>query len=244
MPRPASDPARGMPRWLIFLGSLAIAFHFLAVVCGALAAPSGPWPTMEGSNLATPPQFAFSLDYLTRPYLKLVKMTHNYHFATNRPGMPGSYFEARLKDESGRELATIQIPDANANFWVRHRQALLAQGLADDQPVQPPPGEVIAAPNQALPNVPIWDAVENRRLKIRTVPEHLIPRDRPVFRPSDWSLVLARSYGRYLCRAHGAASVEIIRHTQESIPPVVLSLDNVQAGAFDELISNFGEISR
>src|SRR5205823_3602777 len=150
MPQLSFEPAPGIPRWLVFLGSLAIAVHFLAVVCGALAAPSGPWPTMEGSGMATPPQFAFSIDKITRPYLQLVKMTHNYHFATNRPGLPGASFEVRLKDESGQELAMVRFPDAGANFWVHHRQSLLAQGLADDQPVQPPTGEVIAAPQQVL----------------------------------------------------------------------------------------------
>ncbi len=243
MAQPLSERVPGIPRGLVILGSLALAFHFLAVVCGALAAPSGPWPSMEGVNMATPPQFAYSLDTLTRPYLKLVKMTHDYHFPSNRPGMPGAYFEVRLKDGAGQELAKMQFPEASASCWVRHRQALLAQGLATDQPVLPPPGEVIAAPNQAVPTVPIWDHLEDRHLIIRTVPEHLIPRDRPVFRPSEWSLVLARAYGRYLCRTYGAASAEIIRHTQEPIPPAVMTLDNVPPGAFDDLISNFGEIA-
>jgi hypothetical protein len=232
----------GLSQGLVVLGSLAIAFHLLAVTLGVLAAPSGPWPAMDGVNLATPPQFAFSAHALVRPYLQLVKMTHNYHFLTNRPGAPGAYFEARLWDAAGQELATVRFPDASANLWVRHRQGLLARALADDQPVMPPQGEVIAPPQQQVPTVPIWDMVENRRLTIRRVPEHLIPRDRPVFSPSEWSLLLARSYGRYLCRAHGAASAEVVRHTRDPIPPAVMFMDNVQAAAFDELISTFGEV--
>lgn len=245
MRQPPSNAVAGIPRWLVFPASLALAFHFGAVICGALAAPSGPWPSMDGPpEPFSPPQFAFSLAELTRPYLKLVKMTHNYHFVTNRPGIPGASFEVRLKDAEGQELTTVQIPEPGANRWVRHRQALLAQGLADDQPIMPPPGEVIAPPLRAVPTVPIWEPADKGKLVIRTVPEHLIPRDRPVFRPSEGSLLLARAYGRYLCRTHGAASAELIRHWQQPIPPAALTMDTFQAGAFDEVISNFGELSR
>jgi hypothetical protein len=78
-------------------------------------------------------------------------------------------------------------------------------------------------------------------LSVRTVPEHLLPRDRQVFRPSEWSLLLAQSYGRHLCRAHGAASVEIIRRTREAIPPAVLNLPEPPAELFETLSANFGE---
>src|SRR5262249_51306775 len=136
-----------------------------------------------------------------------------------------------------------KIPDPEANFWVRHRQSLLAQALADDEPVPPPQGEKVAAPGQQTRTVEIWDEVEKGvpRLAIKKVPEHLIPRDRPVFRPSEWSLILAQSYARYLCRTHGADKAEIIRHTQEAIPPGVLFGPEPPPGAFPVLTSNFGE---
>jgi hypothetical protein len=71
--------------------------------------------------------------------------------------------------------------------------------------------------------------------------EHL--GDRPVFRASARSLLLARSYARYLCRLNGAAKAEVIRHTQEPIPPAVMFMnDQPPAGAFNELTSNFGEL--
>lgn len=197
---------------------------------------------MEGGNVATPPQLAFDLVDKVRPYLEAVKMTNNYHFPTNRPGRPGAYFVARLKDASGQVVATLQLPDDRANFWVRHRQSLLAFQLADDQPIPPPGSEVIAAPLQEVPTITIWDMAENRKLKLSSVPQHLVPRDRPVSRPSDWSLLLVRSYARHLCRTHGAASAEIVRHTRESIPPFVLFSENMPAGAFDELVSSFGEL--
>jgi hypothetical protein len=174
--------------------------------------------------------------------LKFLKMTHNYHFATNRPGAAAAYLEVRLKDASGNEVATVKFPDDGANFWVRHRQSVLVSWFTDDVPVMPPQGEVVAAPHQQVPTVTIWDSTGPRRLRLRTVPEHLIPRDRPVYRPSEVSMLLARSYARYLCRLYGAASADVVRHSKEPIPPVVLFQDDTPAGAFDELVSDFGKL--
>ena len=47
-----------------------------------------------------------------------------------------------------------------------------------------------------------------------------------------------------LCRRHGAASAELIRHTREPVPPAVLFLPESPADDFDELTSNFGELPR
>lgn len=241
------NAADGVPRWIVVVGSLAIAFHLFAVVIGAVAAPSGPWPNMEspGGMDILPPQFAYSINQWTSSrYLDPIKMTHNYHFNSNRPGLPGIFFEVKLKDEAGQEVAKLTIPEANANYWVRHRQTQLANGLGNDMPVQNQQGEVIAAPNRPTPSIPIWDMLDNQQLKIKTVSQHLIPRDRQVMRPSQWSMVLASSYGRYLCRTHNAASAEIIRHNKQPIPPAVLFMSNFQSGAFDELVSNYGEFTR
>jgi hypothetical protein len=227
------------------LGSAAVAAHLFAVIVLVLAAPSGPWPTAFGASTAMEPQFARSLGEIsTRHYLAPLKMTHNYHFTTNRPAAPEVYFEVRLKDETGNLLKTARVPDEGANFWARHRQFLLAQALGDDQPVEARPGEVIAAPHQQVRTVDVWMPGADRTLRLSPVPEHLIPRDRPVFRPSGWSLVLARSYVRHLCRVHGAASGELIRHSREPILPAVLFMEEPPAGAFEELVSNFGELPR
>jgi hypothetical protein len=245
MPPPRSNLAAPLPPWVVRLGSAAILAHMAAVVVLVLAAPSGPWPTSFGSSMATEPQFAQGVSNVTtRHYLMPLKMTHNYHFPSNRPAPPGVFFEVRLKDEAGQLLKTVRVPDENANFWVRHRQTLLAQALADDQPVQPRAGEVVAAPGKKVQTMDIWDTGENNTLKLRSVPEHLIPRERPVFRPSGWSVVLARSYARYLCRVHGAASAEVIRHTREAVMPAVMFLEEPPPGTFDELVSSFGELPR
>jgi hypothetical protein len=231
--------------WVVGLGSVAIAGHLLAVVIVVLAAPSGPWPADGGSNLSTPPQFAYSLnDLAPAEYLHPLGLVNHFHFNSNRPAVPGVSFEVRLKDASGKHLTTVKFPDGDSNFSVRHRQSLLARGLADDQPVQPPQGEVIAAANRSAPTAQIWETGATQELVLKTVPEHLIPRDRPVFRPSEQSLLLARSYARYLCRTHGAAKAEVIRHTQEPIPPAVMFITGPPpADAAGKLVSNFGELA-
>jgi hypothetical protein len=215
------------------------------VVLLVLAVPSGPWPGSFGVGLAQAPPFAQTAgNYLTLYYLRPLKMTHTYHFVTSRPGSPGAFFEVLLKDERGNDLKKVRFPDPEATFWVRHRQELLARGLADDQPVEPRNSEAIPAPHQKVQTVDIWDGTGEWSLIIRSVPEHLLPRDRPVMRPSSWSRLLARSYVRHLCRQSGAASGELIRHTREPILPAVLTSDDLPPASFTDLVSNFGEMSR
>jgi hypothetical protein len=230
------------PRFLSWVLSVFILIHFTLVSCAALAAPSGPWPSAAGETLATPPQFAFNLHrtFGTR-YLRSLHLASNYHFLTNRPGLPGVRLEARLKDDQGQVVQMLPFPDPEANGATRHRQELLARWLADDQPVAPPTGEAIPAPSQPVATVVIWDIAEPRHLRTKTVPVHLVPRDRPVMRPSELSLVLARSYGRYLCREHGVSRVEMVRRTQEALPPVILFRDDLPNAPYTELISSFGD---
>jgi hypothetical protein len=241
---PAPPKASGsLPAWFVIAVSLAIGYHLVAFTLGALAAPSGPWPTPDGTNLATPPQFAYSLyQAVAADYLQNVKLTRNFHYVTDRPGLPGAYLEVHLKDKEGRELKTVTLPDSKANSWIRYQEEQLARRIADDEPVPAPQGEAIPAPHQKAPTALIWDIVENRQMKLKEVPVHLVPRDRPVFRPSEPALILARSYARHLCAVHGAATAEIIRHTYDPIPPSVLGEEAPPEAAFGELISNFGEL--
>ncbi len=244
MVRP-TDPRVALPSWLTVVGSAAIAAHLVAVAAMVLAAPSGPWPSGGGSTMSTPPQFAYSLNELVPAgYLQSLGMANNYHFLRNRPAVPGVSFEIRLRDETGTPLKTVKFPDESANFWVRHRQSLLARGLADDQPVEPPQGEMIPAPNRSAPMVQIWEMAGNQQLQLRRVPQHLVSRDRPVYSPSERSLLLARSYARYLCRGNRATRAEVIRHTQEPIPPAVMFMSGPPppGASNNDLISNFGEL--
>ena len=235
-----------LPRWQMLAFSLVILFHLVAIGASSLSADSGPWPVDEGVDWATPPQFAGLIvrgeSWNIRPYLSLLKMTHNYHFISNRPE-PVTRFEARLLDAEGNETRTLQFPDANANSIVRNYQQLLAEGLAEDELIEPPAGEFIPAPNQPVRTVRIWEIDENGPGKISTVEEHLIPRDQPIYGPSEWSLLLARSFSRDLCRAHGVASVELVRSIKDYIPPGVMFMDGVPApDAFDAGRVSFGVI--
>lgn len=242
-----------VPRWLVIVGSGVIAFHLSAVLCGVLAAPSGPWLTPDGGSMSTPPQFAFSLSQAgLSTYLQALKLTHNFHYHTNRPGLPAARLEIRLKDAAGQEVATIPLPDPKANPWVRHRQELLVQWLTNDQPVPPPQTEVIAAPGQRGPTLLIWSrpeeidpkaAREERRLILHEVEQNQVPRTRLVMRPGDWAMLLVRSYVRHLCRKHGTAQAEVVRYSREAIPPAVLFVPDLPPGVFDDLVSNFGVIS-
>src|SRR5262249_60520133 len=101
MPQPPSDSTIPVPRWLVVLGSVALAGHLFAVLIAALATPSGLWVLPDGINMTPPPPFALPIHQVTTPaYLQPLKMAHNYRFATNRPGPPGGFFEVRLKDQA------------------------------------------------------------------------------------------------------------------------------------------------
>ena len=235
-----------IPAWIWAPVSLAILAHLTAIITWPLSAGSGPWPGPEnGSFRAPPPDFAQKIGVnLTAPYLNAIKMTHDYHFSSNVPGGPVATFEVRLKDERGQAITTVTIPEKNTNAWVRHRQSLLAQGLAEDVPVVPPSGENIPAPNQAVKMVKILDSKDPHLLTIKEVEEHLIPRGQPVFAPSDWSMLLARSYVRHLCREHGAASGELIRHSRMPATPGVLAPNAPREDDSEEVLTIFGEFSR
>lgn len=236
---------RPLPRGLALVLSGVLAAHLLAVGLLVLAAPSGPWPTPFGQSLAVGPPFAQSAsEVVGQRYLRPLKMTHNYHLTHNRTGQPGAFFEVQFADDSGAVIRTLRFPDPQANFWVRHRQSVLARMLADDVPVQPGMAEAIPAPNQQARTVTIWDGGDNQALQLKTIPEHLIPRDRPVFRPSEWSLLLARSYLRHLLREHDAASARLIRHTREAVMPALLYVPEPPAEVFQELLCDFGEVKK
>jgi hypothetical protein len=251
-----------LPRWQVVGGSGAILLHLAAILVPILDVRSGPWPASDGRDLADPPQFAHAAAGLATVHAKYLRVAHSYHFVTNRPSdLPGVEFEVRLKDGDGKPLQTLKFPDPQANAWVRHRQQLLAHSLAPDLPVAPPGGEVIAAPGQKMPAVTLWMMPDEgipgspaktlaalmtpdraAPLRVQTVPQHLVPRNRPVMRPSDWALVLERSYARYLCRLHGAASAEVIRHTREPIPPTPLFGSNTPRQALEDLVASFEEV--
>lgn len=241
-----SASAVGVPRSLMLFLSVLIVFHLGAISVRALNARSGPWPTEMGPDMATPPQFANSLDGATAWYLKAIGMTSSYFVPSDRVTLPGIYLEARLMDEAGEEIARVKVPDDGSNPWVRHRLRQLARNLGDDRPVPVPRSKVIPPPGQMVPEVDFWsvnqESPNHWRLTRQSIND--FSPNQPYFRPSDVSLLLVRSYARHLCRQHGAAKVEIIRYHQNPIPPSVLAVDEVPPGAFDEFRSTFGEFTR
>jgi hypothetical protein len=103
--------------------------------------------------------------------------------------------------------------------------------------------EKIPAPNREVPKVPIWEGEEGneRKLTLTWVPENEIPRNRPVFRPSEWSLIVVKSLGRYLAREHGAARAEVVRKSREPIPPRVLQ-EREAPPPQEDLVSSYGRL--
>lgn len=243
-----------LPRPVILVGSVLLVGHWLALGIHTLAAPSGPWPTPLGPGTAEPPYFVSKptlqgtrqgLDPLiSKIYLQPLRLTHNYHFQSNQLELPGVYFEVVLKGEDGQEIKSLTFPDKKANPWVRHRQALLAQALADDNVLRPRGSDVIYPEGQAIPTYTVWEPEapnDFKHFKLAVIQENHIPRDRMVERPSEWARLLARSFVRYLCREHGAASGELIRHSRGAIGPHWLFAPEIPKDVFDERICKFGE---
>jgi hypothetical protein len=101
--------------------------------------------------------------------------------------------------------------------------------------------------NMLLQGNPESKAAKILRLQLVSVPEYqegAIPRDRPLSRPSDWSLLLARSYLRYLCQKHNAHSAELVRHSQEPVMPALMFSPEQPPETFVETQSNFGDLRR
>jgi hypothetical protein len=232
-----------LPNWLLWLGSAAIVFHLFALLIVVLAVPSGPWPSPVGPSPEEPPAFAQQIgSFTTRYYLQPLQMSSNYHFESNRTDYDTVYFEARLRDAQGGVMQTIKLPEDRANFWVWNRQILLAQKIGVDEPVQPPRGESIPAPDKEPPKITIWDSPSGEPpMQLRPIPLYLIARDRPVFAPSRISLQLARSYARYLCRNYGATSAELIRHSRRPVYPTLMFEREPPPDAFEEFVCSFGE---
>ena len=241
MPNIALDVPPPLPLPLKIGIGIGVGVHLLIITALVLGAPSGEWYTPMGPSMAEGPQFVKPVTEVAVPYyLEPLRQTHNYHFMTNNTEQPGVYFEVKLKDKDGQVLKTLKFPDEKAQPWVRHRQQLLAQGLAQDQPVPPPQGEIIGRVEFT-----IWDSEPgSQELLLKKVPQRLVPRDRPVMMPSDWSLTLAKSYARYLCRTQHAAKAEIIRHTREAWQPSYLLIPREAIPPNDKLVCNFGEYAR
>jgi len=255
----AMPPAapRPLPQPLIIAGSIAVVVHLGAIVFLVLGAPSGPWPTPFGESNASGPYFAQTIgSFASDNYLRPLRMTHNYHFASNRTEEEFVAFDVILKDADGREIRKVSLPEPDANFWIRHRQKILARNLVPDVPLAPAGAEKIAAPGKIPEKIPFWEPVVEEKkegnvlaaqsattkLRIRREFEHLIPRERMVSKVSEWSQVAATEYQRFLCEKYGAHSSELVRYYRQAILPEYLAIDpKLIPIAFPEIISFFEE---
>src|SRR4051794_14973852 len=115
-PTPSAPPGPALPRWLVLGGSLLIAVHLGAIVVNALAASSGPWVTAQGPEPGTPPYLPRQIQQTAAlPYLSVVRMSHNYHYPSNRVGAPEAYLEFRLFGEDDQVIKTVRLPDLKAS---------------------------------------------------------------------------------------------------------------------------------
>ena len=250
-PTPTTRP---FPGWLKVLCSVAVVGHLAAIGLLALAAQSGPWPVPPPfpvrESMVDGPQFAAQITskYTIPYYLRPLRMTHNYHFASNRTPHVAVYFEAHLKDEAGKETV-LKFPDDKAFWWVRHRQELLAQNLVQDQQ-RPPVGTQPVAPADKLPKFQVWMPVEQQpKLELKTVTDLDLKPAQPYDQPSAWMLLVADSFGRYLMREHKAVSVELVRCSRATVGPTMLMVleqkrEEQLKDGFTEMKAYFGEKRR
>jgi hypothetical protein len=128
---------------------------------------------------------------------------------------------------------------------VSFRERLLAIGLADDEAVPVPRGEIIPAAGKKMPTVSYWDAGPDDKVgKLTTSEIHLAPKNRELYKPRDWSLQLARSFMRHALRQEGLARAELIRHVRPAVMSAMLYMDEPPPGTFTELVNSFGEQRR
>lgn len=247
---------RPLPGWVVAAVSLFVVFHFFAVTAHVLGARSGPWLVPGiGPSPAEPPPFVGEQIKLatSRFYLQPLRLASDYHYMSNRVDMPQVELEAILRDEKGNVMQTLSFPSAKDNPWVRQRHALLAEQLGGDMPVPIPRGEMIPAKGQETEKLTVWypPSPQEKKLVLRETEQHLVKDlikdpSMQLSRPRDWTLLAARSYARYLCRKHGAASVTLVRKSNDPIMPALLFLPDelIPPGTFDTLASQFEEYRR
>jgi hypothetical protein len=249
MPSGSNNAPWPVPIWMKAGASALALGHLLAIALYALAARSGPWPAPMPPFVDTQigPQFARVVSSAVYPaYLKPLHMTLDYHFASNRTNMNAVSFEVRLKNERGDVFDTMKFPDPKANFWVRHRQGILARGLGDDQPAQTTGPVKLPAIGKSAEKIEIWKIKQPGELELVEVDKNA-PQENNAMRPSELSKELAQSYVRYLCREHKAASAELIRLHRDPIMPFFWFMPAPTmppAESFMTTKSHFGEFRR
>lgn len=120
--------------------SVAIVFHFVALGAMVLSASTGPWSVryLETPSQSDGPPFATGIAQHTTPYyLQPLGLANNYHFESNLTDVPSIYLEVFPQAKNQPD----KLPDARANWWVRHRQQLLVNVSGRDFPFRPRRGK-------------------------------------------------------------------------------------------------------
>jgi hypothetical protein len=248
-----TQPTRPLPGWLMTVCSAVAVLHLSLIGVFALSASSGPWPVPApfggGESMVDGPVFAarITADFTIPYYLMPLRMTHNYHFQTNRPAPIAVYFEAHLKDEAGK-VTVLKFPDEKAVWWVRHRQEVLAQNLAQDRRRPPVGTQPVALPGE-LPKFEVWEPVGPLKRELKTVTDLDLDPKQPYDQPNSWTKAVSQSYARYLMREHNAVSVELVRCTRPSVNPTLMQMtislrEEEVKGFFTEMKYHFGEYRR
>jgi hypothetical protein len=244
------DAGRPLLLWVIRLGSVGIVLHLLAVLVVVFAAQSGPWPSPFGPSPQEPPAFVWQrnaagkiLNDLAFGYLQPLHLDSNFHFSSNHTEFSAVRFEAHVKEPDGTET-TLSFPEKDANFWVRHRQSLLAQSLGGDESVQSRLQNTMPASGR-IERLAIWArGNSDHEFVLRMKPVTAFDQtEQQTMGPSEWSQQLAQSYVRYLRRKTNAEHIEIIRYSREQIPPVVLLAppEAWPPNLFNDMVADFTE---
>lgn len=250
----SAAPTSPLPIALKVGGSVFAVGHLVLIGLYALAAMSGPWPVNNGTDTSPGPQFASAIVWngAYGAYLAPLRLSNDYHFASNRPAEFAVYFEVQLKYETG-EVKTLKFPDEKANAWVRHRQQLLAQQLAQDVPLPPRGPSMLDVPGENTPTVDIWvpDGELVLRLTAKSENDKML-RQPGILQPTERAKLLANAFTRYLCKEHGAVSAHLTRYSRRAVIPMdmystipeIAQIRPLPPDFFSELKSHFGEYRR
>jgi hypothetical protein len=228
--------------------SLLVVVHLGATLVLALAAKSGPW----GDELAEAPRFIPpSVVASAARYLSALHLEDNFHYPSNRPATVEVWFEAVLYDKAGKEIGRRKYPQDGAWAPLRQRESMLAFALASDRPRLKEGTDIIQPAGEDPKKIPLWRSPNpDAKAEIVWVAEQELSRNpaAPDEGPTEWELAVARSFAKYLCRATGADTVEIIRHFLPAMPPLrspylILAPDLPADREFAERLSSYGKVS-
>jgi len=234
------------PAWVVVLGSVLVLVHLFCALASALNTFSGPWAMLGGNagSEALAPQFAISSwSGLAEYYQRYVKVTSPFRFSSLRQEMLEINAEAVLKDEAGKVIDKVKLPDPEASSAMQYRQRLLAQQLGNDIPLPPQQGVVIAPEGQKLPTIRYWVNETDHRLVLKEDNPNAVPRNQSFMQPSTWQYIVAKSYVRYLNRQQPKAKVELVRSWYDPVNPIVLiEQEAVPAEMLRGFTSSYGEL--